>query len=205
MCFTAVSIEVILNQNCQWGVLGGTADNGNILTPGQLLPTIIGAFSFIRVVYLAFEKWRDPTGDTSPSLGRQKSRRYVQAKRDSRHGFNALKMFSLSNAVDAENYRPIEDHSAGKELSQFQHLNFFLRMIITIVPHISLFWSWPWVHRDDPWSGEPPRRKDTDDSELLGKKGRTVTWDKEISVQLGDKDMYDEPVEYRRHTPKDFA
>lgn len=211
MTFSAIAIELILNENCSWSVLvNGTSRNGNILTPGQLLPTVIGTFSFIRVLYLAFEKWRDPSENTSPSLGREKSRRGVQAKRDSRHGVNAFKMFSLSNAENADQFKPKLDTFAGEELLSFQKMNVFIRTLITIIPHVSLFWSWPWVRRDEPWPEyeEIPvntPRQNTDDSEHFAKR-RTVTWsDKDVSVQLEDKGLYDSPVDEQKHFPRDFA
>lgn len=93
-------IEITLNQNRIYGVIGGSASlsASNLLQPGQLLTMLIGAFSFVRVLYIALELYRNPDGDISPSLGRKESRRIVsQAQADGTKPFHVLTMFSSTS------------------------------------------------------------------------------------------------------------
>lgn len=54
--FLMLVVELTLNENYARGVLGGNqaTNNGDILIPGQLLPILIGAFSFLRILYIAW-------------------------------------------------------------------------------------------------------------------------------------------------------
>lgn len=58
-----ILVECTLNFNHVKGVLG---PGGRIFFPSQLIPLIIGAFSFLRLGYRVLEKSRDP--DDDPSL-----------------------------------------------------------------------------------------------------------------------------------------
>ena len=53
-------IELVLNENYALAVLGGNASNGQLDKPAQLLPMLIGAFSFVRILFIAYELWRNP-------------------------------------------------------------------------------------------------------------------------------------------------
>ncbi|KAK6364035.1 hypothetical protein LTS17_012569 [Exophiala oligosperma] len=61
--WSVIMIECTLNFNHVKGVLG---PGNRIFFPSQLIPMIIGAFSFVRLCYKLLEKWRDP--DDEPSL-----------------------------------------------------------------------------------------------------------------------------------------
>lgn len=203
MLFTAFAIEIVLNENYAVGVLGAQpgGGNGNILTPGQLLPMVIGAFSFVRILYTALEIWRNPGGDISPSLGRERSRRYVKAKRDSMRGANLLKMFSLADAEDVQKFVHVEDESPG-ELGRFQEMNVFVRIMITIVPHISLFWSWPWVTRYESLRSEAGDEvqlveDDTSHPSSIKRKDRTVTWEDPIGSHDDEHIAHEPPSQHR--------
>lgn len=50
LVWSAVTVEVTLNLNHVSGVLGGRHD-GELQLPGQLLPFLVGLFSFIRTCY----------------------------------------------------------------------------------------------------------------------------------------------------------
>lgn len=205
LLFSAVSIELMLNENCAYGVLGAQTanDDGKILTPGQLLPMVIGAFSFVKLLYNIFENWRDPRG-ASPSLGREPSRRQVKGTRRSR---NPLKFFSPRLAEEEDQYSTQENRSEEREYRNshpFQRMNFFMRILITLIPHISLFWSWPWskgseggvVDRDDDSTkGLYMRAGSSADSPPMIRKDSSVTWSKSVDVQLQERELYDEPVD----------
>ncbi|KAK3317906.1 hypothetical protein B0H66DRAFT_475443 [Apodospora peruviana] len=57
LLWSAVTVEVTLNFNHVHGVLGGRHDGG-LQLPSQLLPFLVGMFSFVRILYQMFkEKW----------------------------------------------------------------------------------------------------------------------------------------------------
>lgn len=69
LIWSAVTVEVTLNYNHVNGVLGGKHDDGQLQLPSQLLPFLIGLFSFLRTVYyLLREKFltKDNNGPTRP-------------------------------------------------------------------------------------------------------------------------------------------
>lgn len=149
--FAMTLIELVLNENYAQYVIGANAGNGQILAPAQLLPMLIGSFAFVRILFIAYELWRSPEGDITPSLGRQASRRSTKIK--ATKGLNIFKLFSSSMA------EPMQDHGSAEvnDTSQVwveQHddayqnlhlrLNAFWRVVITFLPWISLFWFWPW-------------------------------------------------------------
>jgi hypothetical protein len=51
LLFSAVTVEVTLNFNHVNGVLGGRHDGGQLQLPSQLLPFLIGLFTFLRTLY----------------------------------------------------------------------------------------------------------------------------------------------------------
>lgn len=205
LLFSAVSIELMLNENCAYAVLGAQTanDDGKILTPGQLLPMVIGAFSFVKLLYTIFENWRDPRG-ASPSLGREPSRRQVRGKRRSR---NPFKLFSPRIAEEEDPYliqesRPEEGQFRSS--NPFQRMNFLMRVLITLIPHISLFWSWPWSkgsggvimgQDDDSVKGLYMRTGSSAESPTITRKDSSVTWSKDADMQLQERELYDSPVD----------
>jgi len=58
-----ILVECTLNFNHVKGVLG---PGGRIYFPSQLIPMIIGSFSFVRLIYKMLGEWRGP--DVEPSL-----------------------------------------------------------------------------------------------------------------------------------------
>jgi hypothetical protein len=59
-----IAVEFTLNFNRVHGVLG---EGGRAYLPSQLLPLLIGTFAFVRILWIRFEKWRNPD-DIDPSL-----------------------------------------------------------------------------------------------------------------------------------------
>lgn len=146
-------VEFMLNENNADGVLGANpgSQNGQILQPAQLLPMLIGAFSFARVLYIAYELWRSPGGDIDPSLGRNASQRYTQAKRGSTQGMNIFKLFAQGDAdVEQEEEtpqppaKPWDDRHDDGYYDLHVRLNVLQRILVTALPWFSLFWFWPW-------------------------------------------------------------
>ena len=146
-------IEITLNENNVIDVIGGrrATSNGYILTPGQLLPMLIGAFSFVRILYTAWELWRSPEGDITPSLGRNDSRRYSKVQRDSVRGVNVFQLFSTGIAGaeaggehdQTQNEWHDGNHDPFKDLRE--RLNWWQRSMITWLPWLSLIYFWPWT------------------------------------------------------------
>lgn len=149
--FAMLLIELALNENHAHNVIGANAQNGQILAPAQLLPMLIGAFSFVRVLFVAYEVWRAPEGDITPSLGRQQSRRYAKTKVTK--GLNIFKLFSSSMAEAEHNEDREAAHDSSGDwkddhddahLNLHLRLNTFWRIVITLLPWVSLLWFWPW-------------------------------------------------------------
>ena len=57
--FCMLMVEFTINWNDVTGVVGEQGVGG----PGQILPMIIGIFSFVRILWLMFEEWRAPDDD----------------------------------------------------------------------------------------------------------------------------------------------
>lgn len=147
--FLMLVIEITLNENYARGVIGANqaTNNGNILTPGQLLPMLIGAFSIKRIVYTALELWRSPNGDITPSLGRSRSRRYSKIHRDSVKGLSVFQLFS-SDVNGAEAGEEIHSGSHDPITNLHQRLNWWRRIMVTWLPWLpwlSLLYFWPWT------------------------------------------------------------
>ncbi|KAM7190042.1 hypothetical protein V8F20_009875 [Naviculisporaceae sp. PSN 640] len=70
LLFSAVTVECTLNFNHVHGVLGGKHDGG-LQLPSQLLPFLVGLFSFVRICYQIFkEKWGErPENEASHEAG----------------------------------------------------------------------------------------------------------------------------------------
>ncbi|KAK0652682.1 hypothetical protein B0T16DRAFT_443848 [Cercophora newfieldiana] len=56
LLWSAVTVEVTLNFNHVNGVLGGRHDGGQLQLPSQLLPFLIGLFSFLRTLYFLLKQ-----------------------------------------------------------------------------------------------------------------------------------------------------
>src|ERR1700761_5925959 len=60
--WSMILVECTLNYNHVKEVLG---PGKRVFFPSQLIPMIIGAFSFVRLMYKLLEKWRDPNDEPS--------------------------------------------------------------------------------------------------------------------------------------------
>lgn len=153
----ATLIEITLNENHIYQVLGGTSSRlkqSDLLQPGQLLPMLIGTFSFIRCLFIAYELFRYPDGDISPSLGRHESKRMTQPQTKPTQGLNIFKLFSAANEAAYEEHRhyseiKTDEDAQEKEIDPFyelqNRLSVFQRILVTWMPWLSLLWFWPWT------------------------------------------------------------
>lgn len=153
MLFMMFLVEITLNENHIQGVLGaqGRVSTTTLLQPGQFLPMLIGTFSFTRCLFIAFELYRYPDGDITPSLGRAKSRHEVKVKADAKRASNVFKMFSQANEEADEEQNLVENspkQPAEAEDDPFttfhQRLTPLERVMITWLPWLSLLYFWPW-------------------------------------------------------------
>lgn len=154
MLFVATLIEITLNENHIQQVLGAQGPQSTVilLQPGQLLPMLIGTFSFTRCLFIAFELYRHPDGDISPSLGRADSKREHDAKADAKRASNVFKMFSAANEVSEEEHGLVEraakeasDKATDPYLNFHQRLTPFQKVMVTWLPWLSLLFFWPWT------------------------------------------------------------
>lgn len=69
LLLSAVTVECTLNFNHVHGVLGGKHDGG-LQLPSQLLPFLVGLFSFVRILYQLFKvKWGESPEKEAGSAG----------------------------------------------------------------------------------------------------------------------------------------
>lgn len=192
--FIMFTIEIALNQNCIEAVIGAdiSVNNGHILQPSQLIPMLIGAFSFTRMLFMTFELWRSPDGDITPSLGRGKSRRNRHSSRNATKGVNIFKLFSSGSSMSEtpkyhEESPQIKSEHEDAYYDLYKRLGFWQRVAITWLPWLSLFCFWPWT-KDFERPGSPSedtipfKSKARYDSLLVSSptKSGTVTWADEI-------------------------
>lgn len=181
-------------------------NNFHIVQPSQLIPLLIGAFSFVRMLFMTFELWRAPDGDITPSLGRHKSRRNRQSSKNATKGMNIFKLFSSGSSMSEEPESYQKTPQVRNEQDEYyfnlhERLGFWQRVLITWLPWFSLFWFWPWTK-----DFERVDSSDEDTIALKSKyrydsvsltsptKSRTVTWEDEVdkgAVRVSEAEMYD--------------
>ena len=132
----------------QWNhVLDVLGPNGNISYPGQLIPLMIGSLSFVRILWLLYQKWRNPTEDrcAENEATQQKRSGAAGGSTDTPQVGLGLRAgpspYSLAtNAViEGDNY----DDSVARNRS------IMLRYTVAYVPWLSQFelWKNPKGHR----------------------------------------------------------
>jgi hypothetical protein len=102
--FSVLMVELTLGYNHATAVLGGPDDN-ELHLPSELLPLMIGAFSFLRTCWLKFEEWRSPS-NPDPSIavdddGDDDLPARARRSRTMRLGVRVFQAFSESLAADA--------------------------------------------------------------------------------------------------------
>lgn len=129
-----LTVEFILNYNHVVAVLG---PGGRIYFPSQLIPMIIGAFTFCRLIYLKFEKIRG--SDVEPTIIEQAPIRGEPQPRPK--GKDMLKLFSppSGSSQKATTFTPPED---GDIDPRMQHEHKWVRAIIAYLPWLSLLPRW---------------------------------------------------------------
>ena len=138
-------VELTLRWNHVKDVLG---PNGNISYPAQLLPMMIGALSFLRILWLLFQRLRNPSVDSydGNEATQQKVGGSSGASTDNpRAGLGLLHYSPATNAViEGEDY----DDSLALNRSPIE------RYTVAYLPWMSQFefWKNPKGHRRVPSS-----------------------------------------------------
>ena len=132
-----ILVECTLNFNHVKGVLG---PGGRIFFPSQLIPLIIGCFSFLRLMYKVLEKARDPNDEPSLPMEPRPSR----TQQDFPGTKRLFKIFapptnSINPPPQSLEDMPPEDTDID-ELVQDEP--FRLRYLVTWLPWLSLLHWW---------------------------------------------------------------
>ena len=135
--FSMIMIEMTLNYNHIKSVLG---PGDRIYFPSQLIPMIIGAFSFCRLVYKVYEKWRDP--DDEPSLGVDLPLVPSQSHQSFPHRFRSFgKIFAPPTELVHPPPSPKDMVPEDDDLDELlKNERPWVRYVISYIPWISLFY-----------------------------------------------------------------
>lgn len=152
-----IFIEFTLNLNSVDAVIITSDSNAGVWTAAQLIPMLIGIFSLLRMIYLAFEHFRAPDGDIKPSLGTRHSCPAGGVK--TKHGrfYDKVKWYlkcysiALSKEYNEEKQnkaRTVEPNEA--RINEIRgKWSVTRRLIVTWLPWLSLFSFWPWQDKDE--------------------------------------------------------
>jgi len=130
LIFSIVLVETTLNFNHVTAVLGGPHDN-ELHLPAQLLPLIIGAFGFVRTVYLTIQEQRSP-GNLDPSLSEPPAPHQSRTMRF--RPASILQAFSPGMARDSVHTERDPDEMDALEQSRSAGL----RYVVAWLPWLSL-------------------------------------------------------------------
>jgi hypothetical protein len=148
-----ILVECTLNFNHVKEVLG---PGNRIFFPSQLIPMIIGCFSFVRLMYKVLEQWRDP--DDEPSLP------HNPRPSGTRQDFPGTKRFFkvFAPPTNALNPRPQLPEDMPPEDTDIDELvqdePIRLRYLVTWLPWLSLLHWWT---KDE----QKPRKHDAENVE----------------------------------------
>ena len=136
--FAIVFVELTLRDNHIRAVL--FKREGDLLTPSQLLPMIIGISSFGRSVYYAYEYFRADKGHIRPSLGFDVSTYSGgPVSRPTSIGGTIKSWLRLLSQPNPGEEKKIDDVQAVHDgWSTWQ------RILIAWLPWISVLSFWPW-------------------------------------------------------------
>lgn len=135
-------IECTLNFNHVKGVLG---PGNRIFFPSQLIPMIIGAFSFVRLAYKLLEKWRDP--DDEPSLPRDAYTSFLtgpQSSEPPQQFPKKTRLFKLfAPTTDTLAHAPKEAPPEDNDIDDLmRNVPTSLRYLVSWLPWLSLLHWW---------------------------------------------------------------
>ena len=167
LVFSIFLVEFSLNFNNITAVLGGPHDN-ELHLPSQLLPLLIGAFGFVRIIYLLFEQTRSP-GDAEPSVAHPPT---PPRQARTMHLADALHVFSPAMARDSLTTTRDDDDIDAME----RHRPRRLRYLVAWLPWLSLL---PAFRSED---GEPAHKREKRLSDLSTAAGDKERVEREAMV-----------------------
>jgi hypothetical protein len=137
--FCVIVIEMTLNKN---HMLKTLAQNGNIAYPAQLLPLIVGALSFLRVLWLIHAEWKERVkkgSSTSHSRFEAASETAAKPLLHNWHAFSLdiIKNFSPSAQSDTTPAFEFEQPNLTSTLRPWHH-----RYFVALLPWLSTFDFW---------------------------------------------------------------
>ncbi|OCT50383.1 hypothetical protein CLCR_07054 [Cladophialophora carrionii] len=151
--WSMILVECTLNFNHVKAVLG---PGNRIFFPSQLIPMIIGCFSFVRLMYKVLEQWRDP--DDEPSLPNDP--RLTGTRQEFPGTKRFFKVFAPpTNALNRRPQLPEDmppEDTDMDELLQGEPIR--LRYLVTWLPWLSLL---PWWTKNE----HKPHKRDTENVE----------------------------------------
>lgn len=108
---------------------------------------LIGTFSFVRILYICWEIWLSGRDDISPSLGRSPSTKVKRKQPKSIRGLNILRLFSdgLQGREATQTGDSNSSYRSDVLALRIDQYGFWHSVLITWLPWISLWYSWPWT------------------------------------------------------------
>ena len=144
--FCGASIEVTLNEN---HILQALSMNGKIAYPSQLIPLIVGALSFLRVLWLIHEGWKEHIKKESKSGSKHLDAGGGALKKESlyqRFVSNIMKIKFVSAMIkpDAMPSQQRSGPCSAKRSRSWQ-----LRYLVAFLPWLSTFEFWKHEDKQD--------------------------------------------------------
>lgn len=146
--FCAMMIEMTLTKN---NMLQTTARNGNIAYPAQLIPLIVGALSFLRVLWLIYAEWKEADEKRSNKCNddvnarKQKAKHHPSLSNGYHFSIDIIKRI-FSSSAQPEPSTPsfeVEQPDLPEILRPWHH-----RYAVALLPWLSTFKSWRIVEVD---------------------------------------------------------
>jgi hypothetical protein len=150
LVWSMLLVEMTLNYNHVSAVLGGPTDN-ELHLPAQLLPLLIGAFGFVRILYKLLEDRRG-RGDVDPSLAHDPAPPSPKAAR-TMHLDKAFAAFSPAMAKRA----PTAPHDPAEVDPLERRRSRALRYLVAWLPWLSLLQHFQGPEGDEEKRGNEER------------------------------------------------
>lgn len=171
--FCASMIEMTLNEN---NMLETLAQHGDIAYPAQLIPLIVGALSFVRVLWLIYAEWKEAdekksrrSNNDEPS---KKTKRHPSLSNAYRFSFDIIKrIFSSSAQPEPETPTFEDEHPDMPDILRPWHH----RYAVALLPWLSTFNAWKLAEGDNP-------SPDLEQSTFLGSKDGFKEDSKEVGI-----------------------
>lgn len=168
MAWSMITVEFVLNYNHVDSVLG---PGGRIYFPSQLIPMIIGAFSFVRLVYLKFEKIRYNEAEPTATVAREPT--IEGSPQPKPKGKDLVRLFAPPKGVPrtASDFEPPKDTDIDRRV---QHDPTWLRYLVAYLPWLSLLPRWTGRDEVSRSPRDPEKQNDKGHNSLEDSPGPSV-------------------------------